>query len=325
MPSARRTGTNESISTYGAGLDYTALNTWEAATDNDNVTGTVSPVLQCAAAQYDDNMFASGGTNNATYRRIVRPNSSSFHTGIRDTGVRFYNTLNANTLAANENELHIQDIQSRVTCNSGSDRGAITCTTVAGGTTYYVGCIATNSQNAGAGANQGFFQQAAGTMVCVDCLGDNNEGHQFRMTTGTPYDYNCTAIGGTHGFIQTGGTAVAKNCLAHGTSTADFNGTITKTNCASEDATADGTGARASQTFTFVNAGANNYHLATTDAGAKGFGADLSADGTYAFDDDIDRQTRAAPWDIGFDEIPSNASFVKSIFLNQSVNRASSY
>jgi hypothetical protein len=258
-------------------------------------------------------VFANGATNNATYRRIIRPNSSSFHTGVRDTGVRFYWTSNSNNIAFNENEFHVQDIVARVTTNSGSDRAAFSCSTASPGVSSLVGCIATNSQNAGAGACQGFFLQAAGSARVIDCLGDNNEGHQYRIVAGTPSLYNCTAIGGTHGFIQqTAGTPVLKNCLAWGTSTADFSGTLTCTNCGSEDATADdngGSGNRVSQSFNFLASGSNNYHLANNDTGALGFGTDLSADGTYAFNDDIDRQTISGTWNIGFDWVPADFSY----------------
>lgn len=73
------------------------------------------------------------------------------------------------------------------------------------------------------------------------------------------------------------------------------------TTCASGDTSADdygGTGNRAGQTFTFVNAGAGDFHLDAADAGAKDFGTDLSGQ----FTDDIDGETRSGSWDIGADE-----------------------
>lgn len=123
---------------------------------------------------------------------------------------------------------------------------------------------------------------------------------------GKTYVYNCTLIGGsataalgvTDGYSDT----ICKNVLVKGFIGGDF-GTMTSgncTNCASGDATAVGTGARTSQTFTF--AGAGDYHLSSGDAGAKGFGADLSADATYPFSDDFDAEARSAPWDIGADQ-----------------------
>lgn len=310
MASARRVGTNESISTYAAsGADYSDLATWEAATDNDNVTGTVSPVLECAEGQYDDVLAMNAATNNATYFRIVRPNSSSFHTGVRDTGVRFYSTADGNCVNLADTNDQLQDVCLRVTNNSATARSAGVCN---GASTdaAYVGVIATNSQNAGTGSNFGLNQLAAATNrnFYIDCLSENNEGTQFIISDTAslaPIYYNCTAIGGVLGFnFQTNATTTAINCLAHGTSTADFFGTLDAgSNNASEDATALGTSPRTSQTFTFRNAAVFDYHLQTRDAGARSFGTPMDADATYPFDDDIDRQRWTIPWNIGFDSI----------------------
>lgn len=57
-----------------------------------------------------------------------------------------------------------------------------------------------------------------------------------------------------------------------------------------------------SATFTFENGAGDDYHLASNDAGGIDKGTDLSGDGTFAFDDDIDGDTRSGTWDIGFDE-----------------------
>ena len=48
-----------------------------------------------------------------------------------------------------------------------------------------------------------------------------------------------------------------------------------------------------------MDAAGRDYHLAATDLGAKGFGANLSADPTYPFAVDFDGLTRTVPWDIG--------------------------
>ncbi len=61
-----------------------------------------------------------------------------------------------------------------------------------------------------------------------------------------------------------------------------------------------GGNSRSSQTYSFVNL--TDYRLAFDDGGARDFGDNLSADGIYAFDNDIDGNTRSAPWDIGCSE-----------------------
>lgn len=86
--------------------------------------------------------------------------------------------------------------------------------------------------------------------------------------------------------------------------------TVDFLNNATDDGTGDdfGTGGRVNQTFTFVDPALGNYHLAGTDTGAKGYGADLSGDANYAFTDDIDIQNRAEPWDIGADATTTSSS-----------------
>jgi hypothetical protein len=119
----------------------------------------------------------------------------------------------------------------------------------------------------------------------------------------TAYAYNCTAVSnGDYGMLR----CVFKNCLSSGHSTGDFLAAQTGSiNNASSDGTASGTGSRTSQTFTFVNSGSGDYHLASGDAGAKDFGSDLSADAVYPISTDIDGATRSGSWDIGADEITS--------------------
>lgn len=84
---------------------------------------------------------------------------------------------------------------------------------------------------------------------------------------------------------------------------------------ASDDATSTGgSNDRINQTFTFVYAGANDFHLASNDTGATNHGTDLSSDPKLAFSDDIDGETRSGTWDIGGDEY---LSMTQIIMINQ--------
>ena len=65
---------------------------------------------------------------------------------------------------------------------------------------------------------------------------------------------------------------------------------------------APGSNPRNVTTVTFVDATGDDFHLAASDTGAQGQGADLSADAGLAFAVDVDRGPRRAPWDIGADE-----------------------
>src|SRR3972149_3767269 len=118
--------------------------------------------------------------------------------------------------------------------------------------------------------------------------------------------YNNTAVGFSSGYYNEddGGTSTSDfiNNLGEGNTT-DFEAgwswsTGTGYN-ASSDGTAPGTNSRTSQTFTF-EAGTDNYHLASNDAGARDYG--VSDPGSGLFSDDIDGETRSGTWDIGADE-----------------------
>lgn len=144
-----------------------------------------------------------------------------------------------------------------------------------------------------------------GTSKVINCLSiDCQTGYSndFGLSGDVGEIYNCTAAGGTYGFVENA-TMKVVNCLATGVSSIGFVGTFAAgSNYNAED---DGNGApgansRSSQTFTFVNAASDDFHLASTDTGAKDFGvADPDSGG---FSDDIDGQTRSGSWDIGFDE-----------------------
>lgn len=103
-----------------------------------------------------------------------------------------------------------------------------------------------------------------------------------------------------------------KNNVCTGNTTADYDelnalGTVTALNNISSDGTATawgGTGNQINQTVTYVDdsAAVGDFHLDDTDTGAKGKGLDLSSDPEYPITDDIDGETRSAPWDCGADQ-----------------------
>jgi hypothetical protein len=67
-------------------------------------------------------------------------------------------------------------------------------------------------------------------------------------------------------------------------------------------------------TVSFVDAANDDFHLASGDTYAKDHGSDLSGDSRYAFNYDIDGQTRSGSWDIGADEyVASGAVVYKAI------------
>lgn len=304
MATSRITGTNETIRTFdtAGGKDYTTLNLWEADTDNDLVTATVSEVLQCYGGPHDvgGNNW-SGATVSALYRRILEnaPNQNV---------VFSYDHATTGSLIVISGEAFstLQGVApgsltfTRSNVNSASNIFIIQTS----GPAYIIGVTAHSIGNAGAGQGTGIGLGGTATnSVLANCLvyGCKSIGFRLRQTIAV---YNCTSVGNDSGYTTDLGAPVLKNCLGSGNTTVDFGtgfaaGSVTN---ASSDTSAPGTGSRTSQTFTFV--GGSNYHLSPADAGAKGFGTDLSADATFPFDDDYDGDTRpiGATWDIGFDE-----------------------
>jgi hypothetical protein len=308
---SRRTGTNENISTLKAsGGDYTAPGTWEAATDNDLVSATTTEVLECYAdgSPYtiSGTLTIAGATTNSTYRRIVRCAPGQGYNGIPGNGVVFSSTSDANMWSITEANFQLQDLTIQLLSNTGST--ARTAVVMNGTSGLAVGLLvkATHSGS----SNIGMSTNADLTKI-INCLVYECDGHGIRMianTGKTHYLYNDTVVAcGDEGYSLSNAAdivAIMKNCLGSGNSTADFDPDPNMEHCASSDSTADNgtspTNCRVDQTFTFVNAGGDDYHLATNDAGAKGFGTSLAADATFPFDDDVDGNL-ITTWSIGFD------------------------
>ena len=306
MATSRIKGTNEQISTYGTGgRDYTSLSVWESATDNNLVSLAESEVLECYNdATFNDSVTMSGAITDSSYFRIIRPagtigtGSWQGHDGIADstTGVFFDNTVDDEAIDCGDAYSSIQDLKIRCTNPTTSNR----ITMIAdGGESSIIGCIIFDCTNTN-GSHRGIRVDGNGTSgYYINSFALRTDLWGMQGNGDNAYFYNCNAIdNGNDGFLYSGGVIIAKNCLATGNDAGagdDFDpGTYTgSTNNASGDLTAPGTSPRISQTFTFINAGAGDYHLSPSDAGAHTFGADLSADGVFPFDDDIDGDTRS--------------------------------
>ena len=298
MASSRKTGTNEQIKTYGnATRQYTALATWEAATDTDLVTAAQSQVLECYddAASFNDYVTLNGAITNASYFRIIRPASGQGHDGTPNNGVYFQCTTDANIFLVYDDYNQIQDIIARLNINSINNRATfITNRASQAINAAFIGCIAWDSTNAGTGVADGFTMDTdVSTIYAVNCIAINCDYSGFREGgSGTAYFYNCTSVNNNNGFRAATTTNNAKNCVASGNTSNDWVGTWTQTTCTAEDASP-----------TYVNSAGNDFHLASADTVCINQGTDLSADAVYAFDDDIDKTSRSGAWDIGADEL----------------------
>ena len=153
--------------------------------------------------------------------------------------------------------------------------------------------------------------------VAVNCLSHNNDLYGFNLVEGGGEDaraYNCVATNNSIGFIDGGGDPDCINCLSTDNGTdfwAAFGGNTDYN--ASEDGTAVGgnSNANISMVNLYENSGNDDFHIqaiATTDV--RNAGTDLSGDGFYAFDDDVNDGTMGGSvtgtlfdtWDIGLNE-----------------------
>ncbi len=157
----------------------------------------------------------------------------------------------------------------------------------------------------------------------------------------TTYVYHCTVVGGKY-CIRCGGdssTVICKNTYAGGSGTEDFNfvsGTFTKTNCASEDQSADDTGtgetatncltgaiALDADTFKNVTSGSEDFHLA--DSGSPLYHAGVSLSGESAplnVTKDIDGDDYYSTPSIGIDELASTGITPSGIGSGEAIGSA---
>lgn len=263
-----------------------------------------------AADTGDVNQTPWDMTTSATNYITVRANTSSRHDGIWSTSKYRLTCTNKNCLYNNiPSHIRFENFQVECTVTSGSfvciktsnanqtaadidNRVSgmfVRCVESGGGA--YIG-INTRFPSGGAGGTSRVYNN-----ITDGCdVGYNND---FNTTVGEYY--NNTAVNCTYGFIEDAAMKVVNNLAS--CATTGFVGSFaagSDYNAESDGNGGPGSNHRTSQTFTFVNAGAGDYHLAAGDAGAKGFGTSDPSGGIYS--DDVDGNTRSGTWDIGFDE-----------------------
>ncbi len=291
MASSRRTGTNEQITTYDSagGKDYSAFSTWETATDTDHVTDTETDVLECYKGHHTDRVVMGGSTNDATYFRIVRVASGEGHSGIplTDGSIVSFDTGGSKLgMYVNETYSQVQDLVCTYSVNSADTYAAIFLPNKT--EIKAIACLVFDCANAGAGDAYGITAQGDPIYI-INCLVHNVTNRAFRFTGSgrTGYMYNCTEDScGTGISIASGYTVNGKNIIYPDGK--DVSGTFNETT-------------NTTSTPTYVDSANDDFHLDSSDTVAKGNGTDLSGDGSFAFDDDIDGDTMS-DWPIGFDE-----------------------
>ena len=264
-------------------VDQTVWDMTTTATNKLRIIGEQSPLhpnfSTAKSGKYDTSLYRITATNrNGLYNNI--PSHIEFH------GIQV--------------EITVTDASSYIcfkTTNANQTATDITC--------VIADCIAKGVQTSGTVA--GFNSRppgagGAGTSKNWNCVAYNcNAG--FSSDFVTAEFYNCTAANCGFSFVCDADNGIkAVNCLSKGAAPGFVGVFASGSNYNAED---DGNGApgansRTAQTFTFVDAANNDFHLASTDTGAKGFG--VSDPGSGAFSDDVDGGTRTGSWDIGFDQ-----------------------
>ena len=330
--------TIRTVTVKSSGGDYASLNAALAGESADLVALDRQLTIECYAMQ--DTTAASTGTGYTTdatrYIHITTPVSAR-HAGIFTTAKYYMNVASAVCVAIKENFVRVSGLQfsSSTSTNVRTAGIVVDSQTTSNDIRIYNNIFRgeTNSGDITAGFDGVVIEESNGPNTHATIFNNILYGYYLRSysTTQVPYCngiilryagdsalYNntvykcCTCV-----FIGPYGTITVKNNLAARVTSA-FSACAGAPDVvaynASDDGTADdwgGTGNRINQTFTFVDAAGGDFHLASTDAGAKDYG--VSDPGSGLFSDDIDGVTRSGSWDIGADEYASGAPASYSI------------
>lgn len=314
-----------------AGGDYGSLSSAEAGEQgvhSNLVSRDEIMAFECYAISGGDTskLTISGWTTDATrYIRIYTPAAErrAAATALRLDTTKYYMNVNDDDCVENEEDfVRFEGIQFTNNSPGGDSRHLLKCN-LALSASNEIRISYCNFKGHGHATfkSVGINVDAANAVVKVwNCLfynfgsGSGNSRAALGVTGTSLTLYSCTGICAGDNVFERDSitTMVAKNCYAGGSITSDWQGTITKTTCASEDTSADGTSPKtniALSTATFVNVTATteDYHL-VTGAGIKDFGTDTSGDAApFNFTDDIDEVARTGTWDIGADEFAGAA------------------
>jgi hypothetical protein len=251
----------------------------------------------------------SGFTTSAAYYLNIYTVSPARHAGVWD-GDKYNLIANGSPLTIYDDFVWIDGLQISSSLATGTE--FINCDAQAASSWLRFSNLIIKGIGGSSEAEIGLYLQSANPAVYVwntifykfstAASGSNSP---IYIVGGTALIYSTTSIGGYRGINNGGGTVTCKNCYSGGCASDCYYGTITKTTCASSDATGSvGLQNIAVNTTQFVNvtAGSENYHLAGTGSALYNVGTDTSGDAApMNFATDIDGQTRDATWDIGAD------------------------
>ncbi|MBU4129116.1 DUF2341 domain-containing protein, partial [bacterium] len=313
-----QSGSDANSANGSVGGDYELLSTWEADQQRDLVTAQQIEVAECYAdwsSGMSGYITIDGWTTSTDYYVKIYTPTSERHAGAWDdnkfwidTGHRYgFSIISANVKIEGiqiYNKLDYASIYSGIKLNTSSNAGV-----------YINNNIIKDFNNRAAGGIQIAYKAGAtnrkayiSNNIIYDYKKSGAKGIYIDGDAGnwTVYAYNNTIYNCDIGYSRSASTFISKNNIAQDC-TNGFSGTFDSSSSNNLSDLADdasGTGSRNSTTVTFADEDNDDFHLASTDAGARNQGTDLSADTDYAFSTDIDGDTRPynGLWDIGADE-----------------------
>lgn len=308
----------------GATRAYASLSAWEAANQADIVTSDTIQKVICSSddagathAADTTAVVIDGWTTDAT--RFIQIEAASSHGGKwNDNIYRFVcaDLTSAHALYINESYVRLVRVQASLSGANSRSTVAIYGTGASNASLIVVDSCIIKGSGSQAGYGHG-IRVLSGTCDIMNSVIYNCVEAGIAGTYGTAWPtiniYSSTLCNnGANGIKRLSADARlivnAKNVYSGGHSAEDYGvsgGTITKTACASSDAT--GTAglqniAVNTTNFTNVTAGSEDFHLPAGSA-LIDVGTDTSGDAApLNFSDDIDGVARTGTWDIGADE-----------------------
>lgn len=296
-------GDGTTTATSGANAAYASLS---AAVAGLPATLTEPWIIECATGGTADTTAVSIGsiTTDTTNTLTITVNAGSRHAGVYDTSKYRLEVSNNFVYALNVaiSNVIVQGLQIKQT--GGTDAlGGINAGGGLSTTNILIDSVIV--ADTGDTSAEGIKAYSTGTVTIRNSIVYGATHECILSDFATTTVQNSTLVGcGTYGLRKTAnGTLTATNVYAGGNTTADFNGTITMTTCASSDSTgtaglrtiavATGSGAF----FTNVTGGSQDFHIGSSSA-LKDVGTSLAG----SFTTDVDGATRTGTWDIGADE-----------------------
>jgi len=305
---------------------YASLSLAEAGLQKDLDTADEQMTIHCRGTAGTPDVSAvlvDGWITSAADNLVIQVDLTDRGSAVWDTSHYHLQVSDTHCLQVNEDYVWIDGLQIATVSPAGSDRGCFTIGNLTNGANqiYVTNCIMKGHKHASYTQSVfkigGDYVNLTAWNVLVYNLGVTASTCFLLMSGGTVSQnlYNCVAISGNYGFYRGSGTVTLKNCYGGGTATGDYEGTIPKTTCASEDATGSvGLTGIAVSTDNFVNVseGTEDFRLPLGSA-LIDVGTDLSA--TFTVDIvGTTRPTGVNTWDIGIYEfVAAGGSLIPAI------------